>query len=135
MTTKINQFVHARIYDNEITATLRYRHNDPFAARVIFPPAFTLDGAEAVWTFARSLLAEGLLSPAGYGDVHVRPNGPDRTMIEFRAPEGTALIEMASADIRAFLGRTYEAVPAGQESRHLDLDFDAELMTLLAGGR
>jgi hypothetical protein len=63
--------------------------------------------------------------------VHVWPYGPDRTMIEFRALEGTALVEIASEDIRAFLVRTYEAVPAGQEGLHLDLDFDAELLMLL----
>jgi hypothetical protein len=50
-------------------------------------------------------------------------------MIELRAPTGTALVEIASAEVRAFLYRAYEVVPAGHEFRHLDLD--AALTALL----
>jgi hypothetical protein len=134
MLTEIDQFVQARICapgarDRDITATLRYHQDDPHAAYVTFPAIVSIDGVEVTWTFARNLLAAGLRGPAGDGDVHVWPCGPDRTMIELRAPEGTALVEVASADVRAFLSRAYEAVPAGHEFRHLDLD--AALMALL----
>jgi len=127
MLTDIDQFVQARICvpgarDRDITATLRYQHDDPLAAYVTFPAAVSVDGMEVTWTFARNLLTAGLRGPAGDGDVHVWPCGPDRTMVELRAPVGTALVEMASADVRVFLSRAYDAVPAGDELRHLDLD-------------
>jgi hypothetical protein len=134
MLTDIDQSVQARICapgarDRDVTATLRYHHDDPLAACVTFPAAVSIDGVEVTWTFARNLLAAGLRGPAGDGDVHVWPCGPDRTMIELRAPEGTALVEIASASISAFLSRAYEAVPAGHEV--CDFDFDAALTTLL----
>ncbi|TKA09879.1 SsgA family sporulation/cell division regulator [Actinacidiphila oryziradicis] len=136
MLTDIDQSVQARICapgarDHDVTATLRYHHDDPLAAYVTFPAAVSADGAEVTWTFARNLLAAGLRGPAGDGDVHVWPCGPDSTMIELRAPEGTALVQIASAAVSAFLSRAYEAVPAGREVH--DFDVDVALTALLDG--
>ncbi|WP_026150723.1 SsgA family sporulation/cell division regulator [Streptomyces prunicolor] len=112
-----------------IPATLHYDRRDPFAVRMTFPAPATLEGVEVCWTFARELLAAGLHGTEGHGDVRVRPYGFDRTVLEFHAPEGTAVVHVHSSEIRRFLQATGELVPAGLEYLQLDLDHDlAELM-------
>jgi hypothetical protein len=127
MLTDIDHIVQVRICspgstDQDVSATLRYHREDPLAVYLTFPAAVSLDGTEVTWTFARSLLVGGLRAPSGDGDVHVWPYGPRRTMIELRANEGIALVDLASTDVQSFLSRAYEAVPAGEEIHHMDLD-------------
>ncbi|MCQ9130731.1 MULTISPECIES: SsgA family sporulation/cell division regulator [Streptomyces] len=134
MSTVIEQPVEARLVAaaprmQSIPATLHYDRQDPFAVRMTFPAPATLEGVEVCWTFARELLSAGLHDAEGHGDVRVRPYGYDRTVLEFHAPEGTAVVHVHSADIRRFLQAAGELVPAGTEYRQLDLDHDlAELM-------
>ncbi|WP_327319302.1 SsgA family sporulation/cell division regulator [Streptomyces sp. NBC_01235] len=134
MSTVIEQPVEARLVAaaprmQSIPATLHYDRHDPFAVRITFPAPATLEGVEVCWTFARDLLAAGLHEAEGHGDVRVRPYGYDRTVLEFHASEGTAVVHVHSADIRRFLQATSELVPAGTEYRQLDLDHGlAELM-------
>ncbi|MET8583232.1 SsgA family sporulation/cell division regulator [Streptomyces collinus] len=112
-----------------IPATLSYDRRDPFAVRMTFPGPATLEGVEVCWTFSRELLTDGLRGPEGYGDVRVRPYGYDRTVLEFHAPEGTAIVHVRSGEIRRFLAATGDLVPVGLEHLQLDLDHDlAELM-------
>jgi hypothetical protein len=112
-----------------IPATLHYDRDDPFAVHMTFPAPATLEGVEVCWTFARDLLAAGMREPEGDGDVRVRPYGYDRTVLEFHAPEGTAVVHVRSGELRRFLEATGELVPAGREHLRLDLDHDlAELM-------
>ncbi|MFI9051508.1 SsgA family sporulation/cell division regulator [Streptomyces sp. NPDC053427] len=98
-----------------VPAVLQYRPADPLAVRMSFPPEISLDGSAVDWAFARELLDEGLRGPAGRGDVRIRPYGPDRTVMEFHADEGVAMVQMKTAELRLFLERSYAAVPAGQE--------------------
>ncbi|WP_310724452.1 SsgA family sporulation/cell division regulator [Streptomyces sp. N2A] len=105
-----------------VPAVLHYQPADPLAVRMSFPPEISLDGSAVDWAFARELLAEGLRAPAGRGDVRVRPCGPDRTVMEFHADEGIAMVQLATVDVRRFLDRSYEAVPAGSELAHLSMD-------------
>ncbi|GAA2907344.1 SsgA family sporulation/cell division regulator [Streptomyces mexicanus] len=134
MSTVIEQPVEARLVAAaprmpSIPATLHYDRRDPFAVRMTFPAPATLEGVEVCWTFARDLLVAGLHEPEGDGDVRVRPYGYDRTVMEFHAPEGTAVVHVRSGEIRRFLQATNELVPAGREHLQLDLDHDlAELM-------
>ncbi|MFJ9906701.1 SsgA family sporulation/cell division regulator [Streptomyces sp. NPDC101152] len=134
MSTLIEQPVEARLVAAaprmpSIPATLRYDRRDPFAVRMSFPAPATLEGVEVCWTFARELLAAGLEEPEGHGDVRVRPYGYDRTVLEFHAPEGTAVVHVRSEEVRRFLGAANEMVPVGREHLQLDLDHDlAELM-------
>ncbi|MFE6282043.1 SsgA family sporulation/cell division regulator [Streptomyces sp. NPDC057877] len=134
MTTVIEQPVEARLVAAaprmpNIPAVLRYERHDPFAVRMTFPAQATLEGVEVCWTFARELLAAGLHDTVGHGDVRVRPYGYDRTVLEFHAPEGTAVVHLRSGDVRRFLEATGELVPEGLEHLQLDLDHDlAELM-------
>ncbi|MFB6890573.1 SsgA family sporulation/cell division regulator [Kitasatospora sp. NPDC056327] len=114
-----------------LRVTLSYRPDDPLAVRMAFPAEFSLDdpadcrgpeGGDIVWVFARRLLSTGLEVPSGIGDVHVRPALGRRTLVELRAPEGTALVQFDTADLRRFLWRSRLVVPEGEEHLHLDAD-------------
>lgn len=105
-----------------LPAVLSYDRTDPFAIRMAFPAPATLEGTEVSWEFSRELLAEGMDVPAGVGDVRIRPFGYDRTVLEFHAPEGIAMVHVRTADLRRFLRRTQQLVPVGGEHRFLDLD-------------
>ncbi|MFF5403607.1 SsgA family sporulation/cell division regulator [Streptomyces misionensis] len=138
MSTVIEQLVEARLVAAaprmpNIPATLRYDRSDPFAVRMTFPAPATLEGVEVCWTFARELLAAGLETPEGHGDVRVRPYGYDRVVLEFHAPEGTAVIHVRAAEIRRFLEAADALVPAGLE--HLQLDLDGALADLMRDGQ
>lgn len=134
MSNRIEQAVEARLVAAAprmptIPAKLHYDPRDPFAVRMSFPAPATLEGVEVYWTFARELLAQGTENAVGDGDVRVRPYGFDRTVLEFHAPEGTAIVHIRSGDLRRFLHRSMALVPAGDEHLHVDLDQDlAELM-------
>ncbi|MFJ8151519.1 SsgA family sporulation/cell division regulator [Streptomyces sp. NPDC094468] len=134
MSTVIEQPVEARLVAASprmpsIPASLCYDSEDPFAVRMTFPAPATLEGVDVCWTFARELLTAGLDAPEGKGDVRVRPYGYDRTVLEFHAPEGTAVIHVRTGEIRRFLEATGDLVSADLEHLRLDLDQDlAELM-------
>jgi hypothetical protein len=134
LSTVIEQPVEARLVAAaprmpSIPATLHYDRRDPFAVRMSFPAPATLEGVEVCWTFARDLLTAGLEEPEGDGDVRVRPYGYDRTVLEFHAPEGTAVVHVRSGEIRRFLRAASELVPVGLE--HLQLDVDHGLAELM----
>ncbi|MEU5432720.1 SsgA family sporulation/cell division regulator [Streptomyces sp. NPDC020719] len=129
MSTVIEQAVEARLIASDprvqiVPATLGYDREDPFAVRMIFPAPATLEGVEVSWAFARELLETGLETSAGIGDVRVRPYGFDRTVLEFHAAEGTAMVHIRTSELRRFLKRTQLLVPVGQEHHYLDLDGD-----------
>ncbi|TJZ56865.1 SsgA family sporulation/cell division regulator [Streptomyces piniterrae] len=129
MSTAIDQAVQARLIattpgSREIPASLRYDHADPFAVRVTFPPAASLDGAEVVWTFGRDLLEDGLRAPSGTGDVRIWPCGPEAVVVEFHTAEGMAMVQFGTQDLRDFLVRSYGVVARGGEGLHLDVDAD-----------
>ncbi|MET9520651.1 SsgA family sporulation/cell division regulator [Streptomyces sp. NPDC002994] len=134
MSPVIEQAVQTRLVSSTprmetVPATLRYDSADPFAVRMAFPPAATLEGIEVAWAFARELLDTGTDRRTGLGDVRVRPYGYGRTVLEFHAVEGTAMVHIRTSDLRRFLKRTHELVPAGGEHLHLDVDHDlAELL-------
>jgi hypothetical protein len=99
------------------------------------------------WIFARDLLAAGITSPQGEGDVKVWPSaqscaesdgldvigvaeGDGAVLnIELSSPFGQAHFEAPAQAMSAFLRRTYQIVPAGRESDHIDIG--AELDDLL----
>ena len=127
-----------------LVASMFYSGSDPYAVRM----AFHVGTDEPVeWIFARDLLAAGIESRQGEGDVHVWPSpgsgahGGDPDLagsaqpgekvlnIELSSPFGQAHFEAPAQAMSAFLRRTYQIVPAGQESRHIDIE--AELNDLL----
>ncbi|MFF5970909.1 SsgA family sporulation/cell division regulator [Streptomyces sp. NPDC012769] len=129
MSTVIEQAVQARLVASapraeSVAATLRYDREDPYAVSMAFPPPATLEGVEVSWAFARELLVEGVDGPAGVGDVRLRPYGYDRTVVEFHAPEGVAVVHVRTEELRTFLERSQHLVPRGREHQYLDWDQD-----------
>jgi len=125
-------------------ASLYYSGGDPYAVRM----AFHVGTDEPVeWIFARDLLAAGIESPQGEGDVKVWPSAQscaesddldvlgaadseDAVLnIELSSPFGQAHFEAPAPAMSAFLRRTYQIVPAGRESDYIDIG--AELDDLL----
>jgi hypothetical protein len=123
-----------------LVASMYYSGSDPYAVRM----AFHVGTDEPVeWIFARDLLAAGIESRQGDGDVQVWPSAvsvadtgdldligtaePQRTPgkvlnIELSSPFGQACFEAPAEAMSAFLQRTYQIVPAGQESRFIDIE-------------
>jgi hypothetical protein len=81
--------------------------------------------------FARDLLHEGLIGPAGTGDVRVAPaaGNSGKMQLELSSPSGHALFNICAQTLGEFLRRTYDAVPP--ESEYSWLDFDLALSDLL----
>ena len=135
-----------------LVASLYYSGKDPYAVRM----AFHVGTDEPVeWIFARDLLAAGIESRQGDGDVQVwpsltscaetddldvigtvepqGPHGPQGTQepqgtggqvlnIELSSPFGQAHFEAPAEAMSAFLARTYQIVPPGQESGCIDIE-------------
>ncbi|MEU2116229.1 SsgA family sporulation/cell division regulator [Streptomyces sp. NPDC016459] len=136
MSAVIEQAVEARMVASTprmetVPATLRYDREDPYAVTMAFPPVATLEGVEVSWAFSRELLVQGVEHPAGDGDVRLRPYGYDRTVVEFHAPEGVAMVHVRTSELRRFLERSQHLVPAGRENQYLD--WDEDLAKLLHG--
>ena len=127
-----------------LVASLYYSGSDPYAVRM----AFHVGTDEPVeWIFARDLLAAGIDARHGEGDVKVWPSAQscaesdglevigdastEGTVlnIELSSPFGQAHFEAPAQAMAAFLHRTYQIVPAGQESGHIDIE--TELNDLL----
>jgi Streptomyces sporulation and cell division protein, SsgA len=127
-----------------LVASLYYSGSDPYAVRM----AFHVGTDEPVeWIFARDLLAAGIESRYGEGDVQVWPSarscaeadgldvigapGTQDTVlnIELSSPFGQAHFEAPARAMSAFLQRTYRIVPAGRESDYIDIE--TELNDLL----
>jgi hypothetical protein len=117
-----------------LVASLHYSGSDPYAIRM----AFHVGAEDPVeWIFARDLLADGLVTPQGDGDVQIWPSaeegqarGPLSVVnIKLSSPFGEAHFEAPAAAIGNFLDRTFRVVPMGKESQVIDID--AELNGLL----
>src|SRR6266851_3076957 len=133
-----------------LVASMYYNGKDPYEVRM----AFHVGTDETVeWIFARDLLAAGIESRQGEGDVQVWPSamscaetddldviGSAQTQgtkggggkvlnIELSSPFGQAHFEAPAQAMSAFLQRTYQIVPAGKESGYIDIE--AELNELL----
>ena len=116
----------------KLMASLSYSREDPYAVHIAFS---TGTGEPVKWMVARDLLSAGMWRRAGVGDVRVWPSGggaagaPGGVLnIALSSPFGQAHFEAAVKEVSDFLRRTFEIVPAGEESAHLD----AELTNLVA---
>lgn len=107
---------------SSVEAELRYDSRDPFAATLVF----LLADHQISWTLGRELIAEGLHRPTGDGDVHVRPgldhHGHACVLIELSSPQGRALVQASSRDVREFVERMTATVRPGTELLHVDID-------------
>ncbi len=116
-----------------VECELDYRVDDPYAVRLSLD---TGSGDPVRWYVSRDLLTAALHGPEGLGDIRAWPSpagnaAPGKTLnIELCSPDGYARFETGAAGIGAFLARTFELVPGGQEGDHLGLE--AELTALLS---
>ena len=130
-----------------LVASMYYSGGDPYAVRM----AFHVGTDEPVeWIFARDLLAAGIESRQGEGDVQVWPSPvsvaetsdlevigaeespgiPGKVLnIELSSPFGQAHFEAPAEAMAAFLRRTYQIVRSGEEGRYIDIE--TELNDLL----
>ncbi len=105
----------------EIGCQLSFRADEPYAVRA----TFRTGRADIQWTISRDLIAEGLVRPAGDGDVLIWPEyGAERlVVIALRSPgQDEAVMEGDWAAVADFLDKTYRIVEFGTESEYLDLD-------------
>lgn len=115
-----------------VRAALSYDAIDPYAVTVAFHTGSGPTADTVEWTFARQLLTDGVTAPVGQGDVQVWPSssaGEPVVCLSLCSPSGKALFEVPLPELVEFLGMTYQAVPTGAESQHVDVD--AELALLL----
>jgi hypothetical protein len=116
-----------------LAASLVYSREDPYAVRI----AFHVGLDEPIeWIFARDLLFTGIEEREGLGDVTVWPSagseggGPGSVLnLKLSSSFGHAHFEAPARSISDFLCRAYQLVPAGEESKHIDVE--AELKDLL----
>jgi len=89
--------------DPAVPVVLRYDPEaDPRSVRVDLPGTHE-------WTFSRSLLEQGLLTPAASGDVRVWPCGRVQAVVEFHSAQGVSVVQFDSKALIRFLRRTYMA--------------------------
>ncbi|MGW6961107.1 SsgA family sporulation/cell division regulator [Streptomyces chartreusis] len=111
-----------------VDLAFHYSAADPYAVRMVVHTGAT---PPVEWVFARDLLREGILGPAGLADVQVWPasrgprhsgNGGDTVNIRLSTPAGTTVLSAPAAPLRRFLDRTLDEVAAGDESGSAALD-------------
>jgi hypothetical protein len=105
-----------------VSADLSYDPADPFAVSI----SLRTDGSPAVdWVVSRDVLADGLVAPAGDGDIGVWPStsrGATVVCLSLSSPDGQALLFGAHADVCDFVERTFAEVAAGSEAELVDMD-------------
>lgn len=113
-----------------LVMAMEYTEDDPCAIHVYFH-AGTTDAVE--WLIDRELLAWGLAGrePAGQGDVTIVTYG-EYTRLHLRSNTGAADMTMRAAQVRAFLDKTYQAIPASAEAAIIGEDLDLELLAIFA---
>ncbi|OIK07263.1 SsgA family sporulation/cell division regulator [Streptomyces monashensis] len=88
-----------------VPVLLRYDpDSDPRSVRIDLPGTHE-------WTFSRSLLEQGLRTPAESGDVRVWPCGRVQAVVEFHSDNGVEVVQFESKALLRFLRRTYTAEP------------------------
>lgn len=118
------QFVAPDFTTVNVRSNLRYDQEDPYAVHVMFHPG-NPDAESVNWSFARDLLAAGLVEPSGIGDVRVWPWTTSRgesIALALSSPDGNALFEVSRGVVSRFLRRSYALVPKGREAGNLNLD-------------
>jgi sporulation and cell division protein SsgA len=111
-----------------VNVELTYNSRDPYAVQATFRTGST---TAVEWVFARDLLHEGLIGPAGTGDVRVQPAPlhPGQVQLELSSPSGYAVFMTCAQTLGDFLQHTYRTVPP--ETEYSWLDFDVALSDLL----
>lgn len=128
---RVRQDMFAVLHGQETPLLTRwsYRSDDPFAVTMsISRPS----GRWIDWLLSRDLLMEGLVVPAGIGDVRLTPfTDGEFDVLEVRIgdDEGFASLEFDRDLIERFLEATLDIVSAGAESAMIDVEAEIEKIT------
>jgi hypothetical protein len=101
-------------------ATLRYRRSDPFVVSLDFGPG-------NVWEFALETLRDGLVSPAGQGDVRIA-SVAGCVSVTLKSPDGIIVLLAARQAVEELLADVKRAGPG-------ELDIDGCVERILRGAR
>lgn len=108
---------------------LDYDPADPYAVWL----TFYLPQGDIRWALGRDLLAAGLTSRVGEGDLRLAPevdeDGRAVVRMDFCSPHGCLTARAHTRGLMKFLARTYAVVPPGTESQQYDLDVLVESLT------
>ena len=104
-----------------VQVEMRYDTRDPYAVQAAFR---TGRAGWVEWVFSRDLLADGLLAPAGDGDVRIRPGvgDPEIVVVELNSPSGHAVFEASAQRLAEFLDASYDIVLPGDETLWMNVD-------------
>lgn len=97
-----------------VQVTLAWSSKSPFAVEL----TFRARQGPVEWTVSRELLAEGLDSPVGVGDIRLGPDVDDPQNLMWLllcSPSGRCEFQVLRADLVGFLAATFKRVPAGAE--------------------
>ncbi|MFJ6087745.1 SsgA family sporulation/cell division regulator [Streptomyces sp. NPDC092369] len=112
-----------------VAAQLVYRPDDCLAARLVL---LGPDRMRVAWAFAWELLARGMMSPAGDGDITVRPAPGLIEGIEVSLVARSIARVWLSADcVAAFVQMVRRR--AGLDAQGIDRALDRELSTITNG--
>ena len=115
-TATVVEFIRPDGMVEPMNVDLQFRSDDPHAVTL----RFHTSDQESTWLVGRELLSEGLTSPAGIGDVRLRPDHGDVLVLELFTEDSHAVFHLSAGELGRFLDSTYAVVPAGREV----LDFD-----------
>ncbi|MEA5366053.1 SsgA family sporulation/cell division regulator [Amycolatopsis sp., V23-08] len=117
----------ARIGGYQFDANLSYDVTRPDVITVLF-----LTRTPVMWILGRDLLADGLMNPAGEGDVRIAPSpATDEVAVEIRTRHGRAFVRLLWDPVAGFVRATYGRVPRGTEYANVDWD---QLLPAAGGG-
>lgn len=107
-----------------LRATFRWSPDAPLDVEATFHAA---GGSDVTWVIGRDLLARGIRTLAGEGDVRIQPTaGPGRAgqiLLRLGTKPPIALFTLDRAELHSWLQKTWAVVPAGAEAECLDWGF------------
>lgn len=117
ITTALPYTIVGQAFQSEI----RYDPENPFELTFIFHHPIHWDVS---WMIGRDLVSEGMESKSwvGAGDISIIRQKPLEVSIRLRSGDndGIATVHFAYKTLKAYLARTYQAVPAGSEGGRID---------------
>lgn len=131
----VNQMVAFYLHDFDgdrelmpVQVRLSWSPADPVAIEATFHNGRS-DRDDVVWIFSRDLLAAGILTRTGAGDVRVGPGVRGELRVSLTSNSGHADFSCRVSTVETFLQATFDQCPLGDE--FVDTDVEHELWCLL----